>query len=149
MKFTFDRDLMLREVSIAQEIISTKNSSSVLSNILINAFENRLVIKATDVKMNFETQIPVQIIEEGSTTIYCDKFLGILNALPSGEIEFIQDVNENDEQAVKVKICTLDKKNKFEMRSMSQDKFPDFTTSDDVPYFEVSSKEIKEMIGQT
>ena len=75
MKFTFDRDLMLREVSIAQEIISTKNSSSVLSNILINAFENRLVIKATDVKMNFETQIPVQIIEEGSTTIYCDKFL--------------------------------------------------------------------------
>lgn len=149
MKFTFDRDLMLREVSIAQEIISTKNSSSVLSNILINAFENRLVIKATDVKMNFETQIPVQIIEEGSTTIYCDKFLGILNALPSGEIEFIQDVNENDEQAVKVKICTLDKKNKFEMRSMSQDKFPDFTTSDDVPYFEVSSKEIKEMIAQT
>ena len=100
MKFTFDRDLMLKEVSIAQEIISTKNATSILSNILISAQDNRLIIKATDVKINYETQIPVQVIEEGSTTIYCDKFLGILNALPSGEIEFNQENNE--EQSVKV-----------------------------------------------
>lgn len=149
MKFTFDRDSMVKEVSIAQEIISTKNASSILSNILINAQDNRLTIKATDVKINYETQIPVQVIEEGMTTIYCDKFLGILNSLPSGEIEFFQEKNENEEQSVKVKICTLDKKNKFEMRCMSQEKFPDFYSADNVPYFEVSSKEIKEMIAQT
>ena len=100
MKFTFDRDLMLKEVSIAQEIISTKNATSILSNILISAQDNRLIIKATDVKINYETQIPVQVIEEGSTTIYCDKFLGILNALPSGDIEFNQEINE--EQSVTV-----------------------------------------------
>lgn len=147
MKFTFDRDSMLKEVSIAQEIISTKNANSILSNILINVQDNRLLIKATDLKINYETQIPVQVFEEGSTTIYCDKFLGILNALPSGEIEFNQDIS--NEQSIMVKINTLDKKNKFEMRSMSQEKFPDFFSADNVPYFEVSSKEIKEMIAQT
>lgn len=148
MKFTFDRDLMIKEVSIAQEIISTKNASSVLSNILLNAYDNRLTIKATDIKLNFATQIPVQIIEEGSTTIYCDKFLGILNSLPSGEIEFLLEENQ-ETQSLNVKICTLDRKNKFEMRCLYEDKFPDFTTADDAPYFEVSSKEIKEMIAQT
>ena len=54
MKFTFDRDLMLKEVSIAQEIISTKNATSILSNILISAQDNRLIIKATDVKINYD-----------------------------------------------------------------------------------------------
>ena len=61
MKFTFDRDLMIKEISIAQEIISTKNALSILSNILIIAENNTLTIKATDIKVNFETKIPVLI----------------------------------------------------------------------------------------
>ena len=83
MRFTFDKDTMIKEISIAQEIISTKNMGSILSNILIIAQENKLTIKATDIKVNFETQVPVQITEEGTTTVYCDKFMGILNSLPS------------------------------------------------------------------
>ena len=45
MKFTFDRDSMLREISIAQEIISTKNALSILSNVLFIAENNTLIIK--------------------------------------------------------------------------------------------------------
>ncbi len=37
MKFTFDRNAMINEISIAQEIISTKNALSVLSNVLLIA----------------------------------------------------------------------------------------------------------------
>ena len=101
MRFTFDKDTMIKEISIAQEIISTKNMGSILSNILIIAQENKLTIKATDIKVNFETQVPVQITEEGTTTVYCDKFMGILNSLPSGEIEFNQEKKENEEHLEK------------------------------------------------
>lgn len=149
MKFTFDRDAMIKEVSIAQEIISTKNAGSILSNISISAYNNTLNIKATDIKVNFETQIPVQIEEEGSTTIYCDKFMGILSSLPEGEIEFNQSAGDGSDQAVSVMIKPVGKKIKFQIKSMSQEKFPDFDSADDVPYFEVPAKEIKEMIGQT
>ena len=149
MKFTFDRDAMIKEVSIAQEIISTKNAGSILSNISISAYNNTLNIKATDIKVNFETQIPVQIEEEGSTTIYCDKFMGILSSLPEGEIEFNQSAGDGSDQAVSVIIKPVGKKIKFQIKSMSQEKFPDFDSADDVPYFEVPAKEIKEMIGQT
>ncbi|MCR5081053.1 MAG: DNA polymerase III subunit beta [Treponema sp.] len=148
MKFTFDKDTMIKEISIAQEIISTKNAGSILSNILLNASDNKLTIKATDVKVNFETQIPVQVIEEGSTTIYCDKFMTILSRLGSGEIEFIQE-NKEGEQSVKVKIQPVGKKTNLVMKSMSQEKFPEFASADNVPYFEVSSKDVKEMIAQT
>lgn len=149
MRFTFDRDMMIKEISIAQEIISTKNAGSILSNILIIASDGKLTVKATDIKVNFETSVPVQVSEEGMTTIYCDKFMGILSSLPSGEIEFNQEKSENEEQSVNVIIKPVGKKIKFQMKSMSQEKFPEFYSADTVPYFEVSSKDIKEMISQT
>lgn len=149
MKFTFDRDAMIHEIAIAQEIISSKNPGSILSNVSLSAQDNTITIKATDFKVNFETQIPVQVLEEGITTVYCDKFMGILNSLPSGEIEFDQTSEANDEQSIIVTIKPVDKKIKFQMKSMSQEKFPEVQISNDAPYFEVSSKELKRMIAET
>jgi DNA polymerase-3 subunit beta len=149
MKFTFDRDAMIKEIAIAQEIISTKNAGSILSNVSLTAQNNSLLIKATDVKVNFETQVPVQVESEGSTTIYCDKFMGILNSLPEGEIEFNQPAENGEDQAITVVIKPVDKKIKFQIKSMSQEKFPELMTSNDAPYFEVPSKDLKNMIGET
>ena len=146
MKFTFDKEAMVKEISIAQEIISTKNAGSILSNVLLSASNNTLTLKATDIKVNYETQIPVQVIEEGSTTVYCDKFIGILNSLPEGEIEFDQSSNES---GIDVKIKPVGKKIKFQMKSMSQEKYPEFDSADNVPYFDIPSKDLKDMISQT
>lgn len=149
MKFSFDRDAMIKEIAIAQEIISTKNSGSILSNVSLTASNNTLTIKATDIKVNFETQIPVQVSEEGSTTVYCDKLMGILTSSPEGEIEFVQSTDEGNDLAITVFIRPVAKKVEFQIKSMSQEKFPDFESADNVPFFEVPSKEIKEMITQT
>ena len=72
MKFTFDRDAMIKEISIAQEIITNNSPVSILSNILVIAENNKLTIKATDSAVKFTTTIPVDINEEGRTTIFCD-----------------------------------------------------------------------------
>ena len=142
MKFTFDRDAMLREIAIAQEIISTKNALSILSNVLFIAENNSLTIKATDIKVNFETKLPVDIEEEGTTTIFCDKFISILNSLPSGDIEF-------EQKDIKVTIRPISKKVNFTLKSMASDKFPEFSSAENVPYFEIPANEFKEMINQT
>ena len=146
MKFTFDRNSMINEISIAQEIISTKSAISILSNVLFIAENNTLTIKATDIKVNFETKIPVQIEEEGSTTVFCDKFLGILSGLDEGEIVF--DLQQKDNQTVAL-IRHSTKKIKFQLKCQSQEKFPEFPVDENVPFFEVPSKEIKKMIAQT
>ncbi len=148
MKFTFDRNAMITEISIAQEIISTKNVGSILSNVSLCAENNTLTIKATDIKVNFQTQVPVQVMQEGTTTVYCDKFMGILTSLPEGEIEFDQQDGDNG-QSINVVIRPTDKKIKFEMKTMSEEKFPEIAVSDDAPYFDVPAKEFKSMIAQT
>ena len=114
MKFSFDRDALLKEISIAQEIIATKNAISILSNVLFEAADGSLTIKATDIKVNFETRIPVDVIEAGSTTVFCDKFMSILSSLPSGEIEFEQ----ND---IKISIRPVSKKARFQLKSITSE----------------------------
>ena len=84
MKFSFDRDAMIKEIAIAQDIISNKNPISVLSNLLLIAQDNTLTIKATDTTVNYMTQLPVDIAEEGSTTIFYEKFMNILSSSPAG-----------------------------------------------------------------
>ncbi len=142
MKFTFDRDAMIKEISIAQEIITNKSPISILSNILIIAENNSLTIKATDSKVKFTTVIPVDIQQEGRTTIFCDKFMSILSSLPSGEIEFIQE-------DIGVTIKPIAKRVKFQLKSQASEKFPEVGSSENVPFFEIPSKDFKEMISET
>ncbi len=142
MKFTFDRDAMIKEISIAQEIITNKSPISILSNILLIAQNNTLTIKASDTSVNFISHIPIEIQEEGTTTIYCDKFMAILASSPSGEIEF----NQED---IKVIIKPLTKRRNFQLKSIASEKFPEIQEAIDVPFFDISSKDLKNMIRQT
>jgi DNA polymerase-3 subunit beta len=142
MKFTCDRSVLLKEIQIAQEIISSKNAISILSNSYLEAEHDALIIKATDIKVNFETRVPVTVLEEGSTTVFGEKFLGILNSIPDGELEF-------DQKDMRITIKPSLVKIKFQLKSIASDKFPEFPAPNDVEFFELPIKDFKEMILQT
>ncbi|MDR2397370.1 MAG: DNA polymerase III subunit beta [Spirochaetaceae bacterium] len=142
MKFTGERSVLLKEIAIAQEIISSKNAISILSNIYLEAEQDTLSIKATDIKVNFQTTVPVIVIEPGSTTVFGDKFLGILNAIPEGEIEF-------EQVDTKITIRPTFKKIRFQLKSIASEKFPEFPAPQQEKAFEMPVKDFKEMILQT
>jgi len=141
MRFTFERSILLKEIAMANEIIASKNAISILSNIYFEAKDGSLIIKATDRSVNFETKVPVTVIENGSVTVYGEKFFGIINSVPDGEIEFEQVDN-------KINIKTAVKKAKFQLKSIASEKFPEFSASGK-ELFEIPIKDLKEMIGQT
>ena len=70
MKFTCERDSLIKEVSIAQEIIASRNVLSILSNVLLHTSGNTLTVKATDLKVAFETTIEVDAARDGATTVF-------------------------------------------------------------------------------
>ncbi|GMO33255.1 MAG: DNA polymerase III subunit beta [Termitinemataceae bacterium] len=152
MKFVLNRDILLKEISIAQEIIATTKhfSNPILANVFIHAENNKLTIKATDIKVNFETCIPADVLEEGYTTVYCDKFYTLLNTFPQCDVEFT-----NDES--KVTLIPLVRKGKhtintfFSIPSESKSKeYPDFSTpSESTKFFSFSIKDFKDMLSQT
>ena len=142
MKFTCEKNNLTKEISIAQEIISSKNALSILSNVLLEADNNTLTIKATDLKVGFETSIPVDIAVAGSTTVYCDKFLSILRSLPNGDIEF--ELKDG-----KLYIKPLFKKINFQLKSIASEQYPEMQKISDENYFVIPQADLIEMIGQT
>ncbi len=142
MKLSFDRDTLLKEISIAQEIIATKTALTILSNVLLSIKDGSLTLKATDIKVSFETKIPVNVIEVGSTTVFCDKFLNILANLPAGEVEL-----EQKDQNLIIKSGV--KKANFKLKTIPENDFPAFTEPTGIEFFNIPAKEFKEMIHQT
>jgi len=141
MKFSCERSVLFKEVAISNEIISSKNAISILSNIFLEAKDGSLTIKTTDMKVNFETKVPVDIIENGSVTVYGDKFCGILNSIPDGEVEF-----ENIDGRINIKTKT--KKARFQLKSIASEKFPEFSVSGK-EFFSIPIRDFKEMILET
>jgi DNA polymerase-3 subunit beta len=142
MNFVCDRGILLKEIAIAQEIVSSRNAISILSNIYLETKNDTLFIKATDIKVNFSTSLPVTVKEDGSCTVYGDKFLGILNSIPDGELEF-------EEKDAKITIRPSLRKIKFQLKSIASDKFPEFPVPKEQNTFEFPVSEFKKMIKQT
>jgi DNA polymerase-3 subunit beta len=141
MKFTCERSVLLKEIAIAQEIISIKNVVSIYSNIYLEADDDVLLIKATDTKVNFETKVPVTVEESGSVTVFGEKFLGILNSSPDGEIVF-------EQRDSKIFIRSAVKKANWQLKSLASEKFPEFSVSTE-KFFNLPIKDFKDMIDQT
>jgi len=143
MKFTCSRDDLLKEISIAQEVISSKNSLSVLSNVLLTAGKGELKLQATDLKVGFETSLPVEVVQEGTTTAFCDKLLNILRSLPEGEVELEQA------DPTMLRIRPLSKKVDFQLRCIPSDKYPELARASENMYFDFPQKDFIEMVSKT
>ena len=146
MRFTVERDVITKEIQVAQEIISSRSNMSILSNVRLNVADGALNIRATDLKVSFETSIPVAVGEPGVTTVFCDKLLSILRSLPPGDVEFEKNASTTGENFV---IRPKFKKIDFRLRSIDADKFPEIQTTADVDYFSFPQKEFIEMVAQT
>ncbi len=143
MKFSCERDILIKEISIAQEIISSRNTLSILSNVYLKTEDDNLTVKATDLKVSFETSIPVKTEDPGTTTVFCDRFLSILRALPPGEVEFEM------EDSLMLTIRPLFKKIDFHLKSIHPEKYPEIQEAVQENSFEFPQRDIKDMIAAT
>jgi DNA polymerase-3 subunit beta len=141
MKFICEKNAFAREISFAQEIIASKNALSIMSNVLLEASEGSLNLKATDIKVSFETVIPVDTASPGAITVFCDKLSGILASIPEGDIEIEQDDS-------KIVIKPTFKKVRFQLKTISSEKFPELPAAPEGAFFAVPAKDFKDMISQ-
>jgi len=143
MKFTCDKNSFAHEIAFAQEIIASRNALSIMSNVLLEATEGTLSIKATDIKVSFETSIPINASEPGAATVFCDKLSSILSTIPEGDIFFEQEES-------KVTVKSSFKKIKFQLKTISSEKFPELPEeTSDKASFSIPAKKFKEMVAQT
>lgn len=140
MKFICQRDSILQEITNAAEFSSTKSNLSISANVYLETSNNRLVIKATDQKVGYTSNIVVETVIEGNFSVRCKNFLDILKAMPNEKLIFTE---ENS----KLIINNEDKSISFNIRT-SFEEFPELISSDK-PFFKVPKQLFADLVKQT
>jgi DNA polymerase-3 subunit beta len=91
MKITVSKEDLASAIRRVMSAISARPIIPVLSNIHIQAKENRLYFKATDLEISVRTSVAALVEEEGSTTLPARKFQQIVSALQPVDITIQTD----------------------------------------------------------
>ena len=120
MQFVVKRDDLLKSLNFVQGIVEKKNTLPILSNVLLQLKENKLLIIATDLDIIFYDEIKdVKIIKEGSTTTSAAILYDILRKISSNsELNF--------DLKTKNKLSLKSDNSDFNLLCLPTDNFPTF-----------------------
>ena len=78
MKLTCDRSLLEKALNKAKEATEKKAALPILTNFLLSAEGENLVLKATDLENYLTLSIPANVIEEGKACVPSKKLADIV-----------------------------------------------------------------------
>lgn len=118
MKFSIDKDQLLRSLNYCQGVIEKRSTLPILSNVLIEAKNSSIKITATDLDLIFIHEIKnVKIEKEGSTTTSSSIIYDIIRKLSPENLINFNLINEN-------KIQLESDKSEFNLNCLSPKDFP-------------------------
>jgi len=91
MNLTIQKDQLINGLQAVQNVVSTRTTLPILSNVLINAKDDRLELTATDLDVTVTCSVEAKIKKPGSTTIPVKKLFGIIREMRSSEIDIETD----------------------------------------------------------
>lgn len=88
MEFHVIRSELLSELQLMMGVIEKKNTMPILANVFIQAEDNQLILKATDLEVGIITQCPAQIVEPGEFTVNAKQLQDMLNTFSDNQVSF-------------------------------------------------------------
>lgn len=115
MKVTLLAENLQKKIALANKAISTRNQLPILSHVLLEAKEEKLMVSSTDLEIGIETSCPAEVAEEGATTVPARLFLELVNSLPMDKV-----VLETREGSLEI----TSKKTRTVLQTVPRDEFP-------------------------
>src|SRR4026209_2623308 len=91
MNFSITKEQILSGLQSVQNIVSTRTTLPILSNVLLRAEGDRLELTATDLDVTISCTFEAAVKQPGATTVPVKKLFGIVRELSSAEIELEVD----------------------------------------------------------
>ena len=143
MQFSIKRDLLLKSLNLTQGVIEKKNTLPILSNVLLEAKDSKLIIVATDLDLVFYDEInDIKIEKEGSTTTSAYILFDILRKISqNSDVNFfLKDKNKLDVKANKAN---------FNLLCLPIDNFPNFSNNFDSTEIKMNKDKLLSLINKT
>ncbi len=140
MRFICSRDTLMEGINTVQKAVSVRSTLPVLEGILVECGDN-IKLTGNDLEMGIEFIMEGEIISKGAVVVNSKMFGEIVRRLPDAEITI--EVNENN-------IVIIDcEKSHFELNGLKGEGFPSLPVIKKENAFNISQKNLKEMIRQT
>ncbi|MCX6912651.1 MAG: DNA polymerase III subunit beta [Verrucomicrobia bacterium] len=116
MNLTISKEQIINGLQAVQNVVSTRTTLPILSNVLLRAEGERLEFTATDLDVTIACGVEAKIRQAGASTVPVKKLFGIVRELTNQEIEL--EVDEKN-------ICTVRCGSSFyKINGLSADEFP-------------------------
>ena len=86
MELTVKKADLVRELSLGQGVVEKKTTIPVLSNVLLEAQDNEIVLTSTDLELSIRSSCPAVVAKPGSTTVPSRRLLDYVRLLPDAEV---------------------------------------------------------------
>jgi len=141
MKIKISKENLLRGIQTVQNVVSSRATLPILSNMLLESKDDTLTLNATDLDIGISCEIPVETIEEGAITIPAKRFSDIVKELPVGDISI--HAKKNQQIDIEGKKC------RFKLNGLPKEEFPKFPEFKDKEAIQIDQKTLKDMLRLT
>jgi DNA polymerase-3 subunit beta len=87
MEFTVSKTDLVRELSLSQGVVEKKTTIPILSNVLLEAEEDRIALTATDLELGVRCYCPARVKKAGAGTIPARRLLDYVRLLPDADLQ--------------------------------------------------------------
>jgi DNA polymerase III subunit beta len=91
MKIKISKNTFNHGLSQVQSAVNARTTLPILSNVLLEAKDNELILTTTDLDLTVVARVPAEVIKPGTITLPARKLSTIVRELPESEIDFSTD----------------------------------------------------------
>jgi len=141
MNLTIPKEQILNGLQAVQNIVSTRTTLPILSNVLLRAEGNWLQLTATDLDVTITCAVEATVKKPGATTLPAKKLFGIVRELGSLEIE----IEVDDKNA-----CSLRSGSSFfKVRGLGPEEFPPMPNLQEHKNVTIPQEKLRGMLRKT
>src|SRR5882672_4835945 len=141
MKFTINKEQMITGLQAVQNIVGSRTTLPILSNVLLKAEEGKLELTATDLDVTVTCAVEASIKKSGVITLPVKKLFGIVRELGSAELEL-----EGDEKnACKLKSGS----SYYKINGLAAEEFPPMPKFSEKRKIVLGQERVKGMLRRT
>ena len=141
MKFSVSKDKLLEGLSTVQNVVSTRTTLPILSNVLLQASDGEIRLSTTDLDVGVRRSVEAQVERIGATTLPARRLFSIVRELPSSEIYF--DVDTKNCASIR------SGSSYFKILGLPEEEFPPLARFEDAKIFTIAQKVLKDGLKKT
>ncbi|WP_424983245.1 DNA polymerase III subunit beta [Maritalea sp. S77] len=143
MKVTLERNHLLKSLGHVHRVVERRTTYPILSNVLINAHDGQLELRATDLDIEITESVPAMVGVAGTTTVPAHTLYEIVRKLADGAEVNLETDGTNEQMTI-----TSGRSN-FNLTCLAPDGFPDLKSGDFSHKFTLKAGALKNLIDCT